>query len=308
MPRIHCRLVVPAWVGWLTGLCWAVSVQAQEPPAQSQNQASQVTQRSASHAGSGEVGLAGEFPDRYRALDLEDGGQVPALYFAAQTVPAKGGIVLLSDAGQGAASDFSRAVARRLADTGWAVVSLGLEAPSSGLDRLLEQPVIPSDGGAPQNKGGSSVMIDVMQSKSPEDAVAAYRKRVLQTLTAGIKFASDEGFGQPSLIGVGHAAGHVLEKILSQTGLPALIWVAPAFYPPDAARLPETLAGAGSLSVLELSPDDRMERARRRSVSIRKAGFVNYSLQPVPLSVPPGEPSAHAVANRVLAWLAKTVQ
>lgn len=307
MPRIHRKPLVSVWVGWVVGLLSVVTAQAQssESPAQPQSQSVQSQPRAVAHAGSGEVGLAGEFPDRYRGLDLEDGGQVPALYFAAQTVPAKGAIVLLSDAGQGAASEFAQGLGRRLSDSGWAVVSLGLEAPASGLERLLEEPGKAPGDADPAKSGKGSVMIDVMKGKSPDDAVAAYRTRVLQALTAALTFASDEGYSQPVLVGVGYGAGHALEQAVSQPGTSALVWVAPDFYPTDASVLPETLSEAAGLSVLELSPAERMGEARVRSVSVRKSGFPGYSLQPVAMASPPGEASAHAVANRILAWLAK---
>ncbi len=280
--------------------------------------------------GPGDAGLFTEFPDHARALTLEDGATVPALFYPDQTGDARGALILLSEAGAGAGNALARGLAEAVTAAGWGLVSVGLPSPPPGLTALWSQPG--SDGAkAPAASNGTradsgadkaadtegkgsgtagggqdpaAVMIDVMKAEAPSDAGAGYQARVAQTLKAAGQLAADQGYSTRVLVAVGHGAGPVLAA--ADGDIQKLVWIAPRFYPAQKAGLMDQLATRSELSMLELAPAGAADEARARGGALKRAGFSGYEWQPVSLPVSllnltPGD--ALALAHRVTGWL-----
>lgn len=254
--------------------------------------------------GTGERGLSQTFPDAAVWLELEDGERTLGLFYPETRLPARGAVVILADQGETAASGLAGAVARAMAVRGWAVLTVGLEAPSPVLERILagrSAAPEPESGG---EAGAESVMIDVMKSEIPEDLEARYRKRISQALAAGLAELVDRGYESPALLGIGRASIHVTDSVLEGANASALIWVAPRFYPADREELPERLASLGT-ALLHLNPSATDDGNPGWSTGDRllRAGVPGYQRQPVPWFSPPSEALGDAIASRAAAWL-----
>lgn len=260
--------------------------------------------RSGFTTGLGEMALSQAFPEAAVWLELEGGDRALGLFYPERESPAAGALVVLADVGSNAASGIMGGLSAQLVERGWAVLAVGLPAPSLALQQTLEARPDTAGQGAGDDDDDSSVMIDVMASPEGESAEQRYRGRVQQSLEAAVDELVGRGYDRPVLLGVGRASGHLVKV---QQALPApgfMIWVAPEFYPGDAATLAEDLP-AGIPGVLELyaSRISANEELQRRWLSLSRAGGDAYQRQPVSLHQPPSAQDAPALAGRIDAWL-----
>lgn len=254
--------------------------------------------------GAGERGLSQTFPDAAVWLELEEGERALGLFYPETRLPARGAVVVLADQGETAASGLAGAVARALAARGWAVLTLGLEAPSPVLERILAGRSAAPDPESSGEAGAESVMIDVMKSEIPEDLEARYRSRISQALAAGLAELVGRGYESPVLLGIGRAGIHVTDRVLEGANASAVIWVAPRFYPADHKELPERLASLGT-PLLHLHPSgpDGGNPGWSTGDRLLRAGVPGYQQQPVPWFSPPSEALGDTIAGRAAAWL-----
>lgn len=261
--------------------------------------------------GSGEQALSQAFPDSAVWLELESGERALALFHPETRLPPFGAVVVLADVGHTAASGVTSALAESLAGRGWAVLALGLEAPSPVLRSILMQPVAePLTDRADTDEAGApaqSVMIDVMAPEKVDDLEQRYRSRVSQALGAAVAVLAERGYRAPALVGIGEAAGHVAGHALEHSEARAVIWVAPRFYPSDRQTLPERL-GALRPPLLELYPSRGASNAGFPEPTIgfalRRDGVGNIARQPIPWLQPPLPVLGDTVASRIASWLA----
>lgn len=308
---------VRAWaVSLLTalGVALAGQVLAQdetgEPEESAAPAAGAMNDRPMFQTGVGEHALSQSFPEAALWLELDEGERALGLFYPETRLPSQGALVVLSDVGETAASGITAPLARHLAARGWAVLSLGLEMPSPGLQRVLERPTASSPDTDTESEPADpsqaqSVMIDVMAPAEAEDLEARYRGRINQALGAALAELVERGYQAPVLLGIGQAAGHVTNRALESGDASAVIWVAPRFYPADRAALAERLQGGGT-PVLELYPARDRDGAvldRYLGQQLRRAEAASFQRQPIPWFSPPAAPVADAVASRVSAWL-----
>ena len=261
--------------------------------------------RSLIWTGTGERGLSQTFPEAAVWLELEDGERALGLLYPETRMPPQGAVVLLADEGETAASGLAGAVARALAARGWAVLTLGLEAPSPALQGILAQPLVNAPGQeANEEAPTESVMIDVMESDTADDLEARYRNRISRALEAGVAELTERGYEAPALLGIGRASIHVTNRILEGASASALVWVAPQFYPADHVDLPERLTSLG-IPLLDLYPPGSGggEPGWSAGEKLMRAGVDGYRRQPIPWFSPPSVALGDAIASRVAAWL-----
>jgi len=254
--------------------------------------------------GAGEQGLSQAFPDAAVWLELEEGERALGLFYPETRLPAQGAVLALADQGETAASGLVGAIARALAARGWAVLTLGLEAPSPVLERILAGRSAAPDPDPGGEAGAESVMIDVMEAEIPDNLEARYRSRVSGALAAGLAELVERGYESPALLGIGRAGIHVTESVLEGANASALIWVAPRFYPADQEELPERL-GSLDTALLHLHPagPERGNPGWNAGERLLRAGVPGYQRQPVPWFSPPSEALGDAIASRIAAWL-----
>ncbi|AXS83422.1 MULTISPECIES: DUF3530 family protein [Marinobacter] len=261
--------------------------------------------RSLVWTGIGERGLSQAFPEAAVWLELEEGVRALGLFYPETRLPAQGALVVLADEGETAASGLAGAVARALAARGWAVLTLGLEAPSPALQRMLAGPVVSAPGPEANDEAPTeSVMIDVMAPENADDLEARYRNRISQALEAGLAELVERGYEAPALMGIGRASIHVTNRILEGASVSALVWVAPQFYPSDRADLPERLTSLGT-ALLDLHPagSGGGEPGWSTGEKLLRAGADGYQRQPIPGFGPPSAAFGDTIASRVAAWL-----
>ncbi|WP_375183176.1 DUF3530 family protein [Marinobacter sp.] len=290
----------------------ALPVSAQETTAESDAApgAHSPADRSMLWTGSGEQALSQTFPESSVWLELENEGRALALFHPEDRTPALGAVVVLADTGETAASGITRALARGLTARGWAVMSLGLEAPSPVLQQILARSPTPTGeeeaGSSEESSSTQSVMIDVMASEKAQGLEEQYRSRIGQALSAAVAELKARGYDAPAVLGIGQAAVHVANYALEASEVSALIWVAPRFYPVDRQALPQLLEGMES-RMLELYPSGGANEAsdpeQTIGLTLRRAGVATVDRQPVPWLSPPLEPLGDSVASRVSAWL-----
>ncbi|WP_228152844.1 DUF3530 family protein [Marinobacter guineae] len=255
--------------------------------------------------GTGERGLSQTFPEAGVWLELEEGERALGLFYPEIRLPARGAVVVLADEGETAASGLAGAMARALSARGWAVLTLGLEASSPALQRILVRPVVSAPGQEVNDEAPTeSVMIDVMQPENADDLEARYRNRISQVLEAGLAELIDRGYETPVLLGIGRASIHVTNRILEGASASALVWVAPRFYPVDRVDLPERLASLG-IALLDLHPAGSRgdEAGWSTGEKLLRAGVGGYQRQPIPWFSPPSVALGDVIASRVAAWL-----
>ena len=256
----------------------------------------QVQSRSGVFSGLGEQALSRDFPDSAVWLELADGGQALGLFRPARREPALGALVLLGDVGETAASGLAGVLAGQLAERGWATITLGLEAPSPSLQRLLEKvpepvPEVPDDstsGTLPAVMAGAGE-----EEGGPEEL---YRERVQEMLSAALAELAGRGFEQPVLLGVGYACNYLAGWPEDAGSVKALIWVAPAFYPGTRVGLEDWIEALTDMTILELSAPASGNRGRWPAVA-------PYSYQPVAITQPPSVTDAGMIAGRIHSWL-----
>ncbi|MEP1215270.1 MAG: DUF3530 family protein [Marinobacter sp.] len=310
----------------ISALVGAMTVQAQEA-AESQGKPAEAsaedTGRGMISTGLDSNAIATKWPDAAMWLEPPDEERVLALFEPEADTPAKGALVILADEGQSAASGLAGALRQPVARAGWAVLTLGLEPPPYELQQAYRQRAVSApeesqESAANDNDKGAdnlgSVMIDVMDSVDVEELEDQYRTRVRKALSVAVKHLADRGYERVAVAGVGLAAGHVarMAGAADSGDVAAQIWVAPVFYPGDAATLTEWVSGTGQTRVLELHSSrlpEMMEGAgvmspRQREAAFRREGFSSYTRQPVAMPERPLPRNAPALASRLSAWLA----
>lgn len=251
--------------------------------------------RSGVFSGLGELALSRDFPDASVWLELADGGQALGLFRPAAREPALGALVLLGDVGETAASGLAGVLAGQLAERGWATITLGLEAPSPSLQRLLER--VPEPVPEPDSSTGDALPAVMARAEGDDTGQEdEYRERVREMLLAALSELTGRGFEQPVLLGVGYACNHLAFWPENAGSAKAVIWVAPAFYPRTRDGLEDWLEGLTDMTVLELSAPASGNREHRPAVA-------PYSYQPVAITQPPSVPDAGMIAGRVHSWL-----
>lgn len=261
--------------------------------------------------------IARKRPDT--AVWLNGQGRMLALFQPEQDTPAKGALVILADEGVSSASGLADALREPLSRSGWAVMTLGLPAPPYAVQQWLRrqsnaQPdVAEKSAENDEDDGEPAVMINVMDSKSPNEALEQYREQVVSTLTAAVDALNERDYERIVLAGVGRAAGHVTRQAREDGRASDLIWIAPHFYTDESSGLTELLASASSPSILELYstfPGDRtLDRsARERAAALERAGIDGYRRQPVAMARQPQPREARMIASRIASWLRSTAE
>lgn len=272
-------------------------------------------------SGLGSEAIARSRPDHAVWLTAEENGRVLAMFQQEQEPPAKGALVILADEGQSAASGLAEALREPLSEGGWAVMTLGLEPPSLGIQQLLKQrdnappeEEMPaqekeeSGGQGEQASSEESVMIDVMENSDPVAGLEQYRSRVASSLGAAVGALREREYERVVLVGIGWAAGHVTRHVREDGRASDMIWIAPKFHVDESGKLPEMLGSAASPSILELYstfPNDKVSErsSRERASALKRAGISGYDRQPVAMARRPEAREAKKLANRMAAWL-----
>lgn len=258
--------------------------------------------------------IARKRPDTAVWLTGPNQSRVLALFQPERESPAQGALVILADEGQSAASGLADALRDPLSEDGWAVMTLGLQAPPFAVQQWLRQqsnagPDLGETPAAPAAEGEpASVMINLMDTETPSEALTAYRERVASSLTAAVDVLNEREYERVVLIGVGRGAGHVTRQARADGRASDLVWIAPQFYPDESATLTQLLAAAASPSILELhssAPGDKtLDRmATERAAALARAGINGYRRQPVAMARQPQPRDAKMLANRLSAWL-----
>lgn len=281
---------------WAT-LAAAVQAQEPDPDATAAPAVPAPAARLLVHSGLAAASLQRQYPDRSRWLETEEGEGFPALWFPEHQPQAQGALVLMADEGHSAGTGLLVGMARVLAEAGWAVLTLGLDVPPRSVRTLLEN----SRAQAAEETAAPSVMIDVLAA--PDPLIGHYRTRVQARLLAAVSWLAEQGYRSLALAGVGRAAFHILDAEPGDSRVRTRIWVLPEFYAEQESELAQRLAARQQEALLELYPSPGEARGRERWVSARQAGFGGYRRQPVAVNVPPDPDAAHALANRILAWL-----
>ncbi len=256
--------------------------------------------------GLGELALSRAYPDETVWLSIGDDEQVLGLLLTERALPVRGALMILPEEGATAASGVAGGLAGQLANKGWAVLTVGLEAPSLPLQKLMERKPELTEASAEASTDESAPMkVDVKAEGGTGTPEAAYRERVQKTVQAGLSALVSRGYEAPALLAVGRASNYITTLPSADTGVRAMIWVAPDFYPKDKASLADDVKTSGVPALLELY-DARFAgqtSGKRRAVALRQAGVNGYERQPVAIHQPPSVQDAPALANRIDAWL-----
>lgn len=296
-----------------------LSQDEQEAPGPDPDKPVMATERSIISTGVDAEAIARKRPDTAVWLTGNDQGRVLALFQPEQDSPAKGALLILSDEGVSAAAGLADALREPLSRAGWAVMTLGLELPPFAVQQWLrQQSNAQPDLGENQVQdagadGESGVMINLMETETPNDALNQYRDQVVSSLTAAVDALSARDYQRIVLAGVGRAAGHVTRQAREDGRATDLIWIAPYFYVDESSSLTELLAAAESPSILELYssfPADKAQdrSARERAAALERAGITGYSQQPAAMAQRPQHREATMLANRITAWLRSTAR
>lgn len=298
------RLGILVWMMVAWGVAGAVLAQdenaGEAPPPE--------RQRVMISSGLGSAVIAAQRPDDAVWLDLEGDDTALGLFEPEQRLPVEGALLMLADEGHSAASELLAGLGKRLSSRGWAVMTLGLEAPPYELQQAWnEANADPAEASAVQDAGedAESVMIDVMDEGEREDLESDYWKRVQAMLAAASANLRERGYDRVVLVSVGAAAIH-LARYAREGNAGEQVWVTPRFYPRDEPGLIELLAGADALALLHLysaHEDAARTTARAWAVQLKKAGMSDYRAQPVAVPSPAGARDADALAGRIRSWL-----
>lgn len=321
------RYTLGNWQCALLSLMWLFSAtvlsqdgqEEQAAPESAPDKSAMATERSFISTGVDAEAIVLKRPDSAVWLTDRDQGRVLALFQPEQDSPVRGALVILSDEGVSAAAGLADSLREPLSRAGWAVMTLGLESPPFSVQQWLRQqnnarPDVAEDpveeGGA---DGDSAVMINVMDTETPSDALNQYRDQVVSSLTAAVDALSAKDYERIVLAGVGRAAGHVTRQAREDGRASDLIWVAPHFYVDESSSLTELLASAASPSILELYssfPGDKAQdrSARERAAALARAGITGYRQQPAAMSRQPQPREAKMLANRITSWLRSTAR
>jgi len=291
----------------------------QAAPESAPDKPAMATERSIISTGVDAQAIARKRPDTAVWLTDRGQGRVLALFQPEQDSPARGAVVILSDEGVSAAAGLADSIRDPLSRAGWAVMTLGLEAPPFGVQQWLRQQsnARPDVEEKPvqddRADGESAVMINLMDAETPSDALNQYRDQVVSSVTAAVDALSARDYERIVLAGVGRAAGHVTRQAREDGRASDLIWIAPHFYADESGSLTELLASAASPSILELYssfPADKAQdrSARERAAALERAGITGYWQQPVAMSRQPQPREAKMLASRITSWLRSTAR
>ena len=256
--------------------------------------------------GLGEMALSKAYPDEAVWLTVDSDDRVLGLLFGERILPAKGALMILPEAGETAASGVAGSLAQHLADKGWAVLTVGLEAPSSSLQAVLERKSEASEEASETDTvEATSLEVDIRVEDPAEKPEAVYRERIKKTLQAGLTALANRGYERPALLAIGRTSNYITDLPSAGENLRAMIWIAPVFYTRDKAALADRLTESGVSAVLELYDSKKTDKAsaKQRAVILRQAGINGYERQPVALLQPPSIDDAPGLANRIDAWL-----
>lgn len=256
--------------------------------------------------GLGELALSRAYPDETVWLSIGEDEQVLGLLLAERTLPVKGAVMILPEEGATAASGVAGSLAEQLADKGWAVLTVGLEAPSLSLQKQLEQrPELPETSPEAPADGATPMKVDVKAEDTTGKPEAAYRERIQEVLKAGLSALASRGYETPTLLAIGRATNYITTLPSAGTSVRAMVWAAPDFYPRDNANLAENVKASDVPAILELYDSRLVQQisGKRRAVTLRQAGVKGYERQPVAVHQPPSAQDAPALANRIDAWL-----
>lgn len=317
---------MPAMVHWFLRLVvWVFSapLMSQEASVTGEENATTTVERPMIYTGVDAEAIARKRPDTAVWLTDDNQQRVLALFQPEGKTPAKGALVILADEGVSAASGLTDALRGPLSEDGWAVITLGLPTPPFAVQQWLRrqnnaQPDVvekPAEEPTEEQSGNqpSSVMINLMDTETPSEALKQYREQVVTSLSAAVNALSEREYKRIVLAGVGRAAGHVTRQAREDGRASNLIWIAPHFYADESSALTELLASATSPSILELFstlPGDKtLDRsARERAAALKRAGITGYRRQPVAIARQPQPRDAQMLANRISAWLRSTAK
>ncbi|AZT85308.1 DUF3530 family protein [Marinobacter sp. NP-4(2019)] len=224
-------------------------------------------------------------------------------------VPVRGALLILADEGQSASANLLAALGESLTPSGWAVMSLGLEAPPYPVQQARRYGDDRNAGaGRVADEGAETVMIDVMDDGDLADLESEYNASVQNLLGAAKAELKGRGYERVVLAAVGQGAVHVARFAGDNDFAGEMVWIAPRFHSGDESVLSEALAGQDALSVLHLYSsredlDALPVRPGRRMARLKKAGVGGYQTQVVAMGVRPEVRDARALANRMQAWL-----
>lgn len=244
-------------------------------------------------------------------LNLDGDGTGQALFEPELRVPARGALIILADEGQSATASLLAALGASLTSSGWAVMTLGLEAPPYAVQQARRYSVDPDSGagaGGMADEGSEAVMIDVMDDGNLEDLESRYYARIQSLLGAAQADLQRRGYDRVVLVAVGQGAVH-MARFAGGSGFNGeMVWIAPRFYSGDESALSEALAGMDALSVLHLyssrqDPELLSMEPGRRMARLKETGVGRYQTQAVAMGVRPEVRDAKGLASRIQAWL-----
>lgn len=256
--------------------------------------------------GLGELALSRAYPDEAVWLGLGNDDRVLGLLLTERSLPTKGALMILPEAGETAASGVAGRLSQLLADEGWAVLTVGLEAPSSSLRARLERkPDRPKSAPGTSADEPASPVVDIRVDDPADKPEAKYRERIQKTLQAGVSELASRGYDSTALLAIGRASNYLTDPPSAGDDVQAIIWVAPVFYPRDKATLASHLSASSVQAVLELydAQIDSEVSGKQRAVALHQADVNGYERQPVAVHQPLSVQDAPALANRVDAWL-----
>lgn len=299
------------WVLPLVGLVLPLTMTGLVLAQEADNQTGQDARRVTVSSGMGSESVAAQRPDDVVRLELEGNETGLALFEPELRTPAKGAVLMLADEGQSAGTNFLAALGKPFTSSGWAVMTVGLEAPPYAVQQFWRHGgdrSVGAAGSGGESEDAESVMIDVMDDGDRGDLEARYNDRVQGLLAAASADLRQRGYDRVVLVALGQGAVHMARFAGNNGAGIEMVWIAPWFYPGNDQALNEMLAGMDGLSVLHLHSARQDSNAAtvlpsERAVRLREAGVGRFQTQAIAMSGRPGVRNAKLLANRIQAWL-----
>ncbi|MCH8497986.1 MAG: alpha/beta hydrolase family protein [Marinobacter sp.] len=315
--RLVCCCLLAAWpMGWLAADESVLAVDELETPAEPNRFLVQLA--------SGDEELQQRYPNQVVWLELPDDGPLLGLLAKASRGEAKGGIILLGDAGSTADAGVLSGMRAALARQGWDVLSLGLPPVPAAMLRERQRAALPApepaDGAAEDLLPDASinepyedddifsddlVALADAADDPPEPADTAYFDFGDALLSAAVNQLMEEGHGTWVMVGVGWGAEMVARWWLAspRTEQP-LVWINGRLDEAVVDQLAAQADGGQLAPVLDLvaSRQSSPEAIARRQALMRSGAGV-YRQQAV--AMPQATPASadRMLANRIAAWL-----